>query len=137
MRRMDLTLMAESGGGGTRVLVTNQNIESNGTGNAAGYRLNSSGAAQKDAGAGSYSSISGEWMLTGAAADYECRFHEISGTVSTGTVDTWQALSSTRTWTVTASIGTEKTCTGTVSIRDAVTLDVLDTATITLTCENL
>lgn len=137
MRRLQLTLTAEGGGGGARVLVTNQNIQSSGTGNAAGYRLNSSGAAQKDAGVGSYSDISGEWMLSGAAADYESRFTETSGTVSTGSVGTWQALSSSRTWTVVTGVGTTKTCTGTISIRDAATLDVLDTASITLTCENL
>jgi hypothetical protein len=133
---MALTLMTESGSPpGARVSVTNQNIDAAG-GATAGYRLNSSGAAQKSTG-GAYSDITNQWLLTGAAGDYECKFAEVIGTVSTGTVDTWLACSSTRTWTVTASLGTEKECRGTISIRDAVTGDVLDTATISLYSENL
>lgn len=117
------------------VSISNQSISSIG-GSGAGYRLNTSGDAQQDQGSGVYSNISGEWLVSGAASDYEVRATETSGTVSTGTIGVWQALSSTRTWTVAASIGLEKTCVLSVSIRDAATSTVQDTASITLYHDN-
>lgn len=112
--------------------IANHTISSTDAVNGAGYRLASSGDAQQDAGAGSYSNIAGEWLVTGAAADYEVRVTETSGTLSTGITGVWQALSANRTWTVVASVGLDKSCTISVSIRDVATSTVQDTATITL-----
>ena len=132
MRRITLT-MGETAPAVGSVEITDQTITSTTIGTSAKYQLNTSGDAQYDAGAGSYSNISGEWMLSGASSDYECRMQVVSGTVSTGTTGpSWQALSSTRTWTVSTTVGNDKSFVGTLSIRDAATLTVLDSCTITL-----
>lgn len=42
----------------------------------------------------------GDWVVPrGAAGSYECRATAVSGTVTSGTIGSWQALTSTRTWT--------------------------------------
>lgn len=80
-------------------------------------------------GGGTYS---GEWMLVGPSSAYEARFTITSGALSTGTAGTWLNLGTSRAWTVTRNTVGTSTCQGTVEIRDAATLTVLATATITL-----
>jgi len=48
------------------------------------------------------------WPVTNIGNSYEVRITEITGTFGTGTVGSWVALTSTRTWTITqpASFGT-------------------------------
>jgi hypothetical protein len=77
----------------------------------------------------------GDWLSPKASApgSFECRMVTVSGTVSTGTVDSWLALSSDRTWTVSAS-GTTKSFTGTLEIREG-SGSVLDSATVTLSAD--
>lgn len=78
----------------------------------------------------------GNWVTpTSAAAGYECRMTVTSGTFSVGTVGSWLALTSTRTWAKTQSIVGVGQVVGTIEIRDAATLAVVATATVDLTAE--
>jgi hypothetical protein len=78
----------------------------------------------------------GDWVIpNGSAAGYECRLTATTGTFSTGTMATWLALTSTRTWTVTQATVGVKQAIGTIEIRDATTLVVKATATVDLTAE--
>lgn len=103
----------------------------------AGYRLNSSGIAEvlDDV---TYATLE-TWLLSGAASDCEVRVTLSSGTLSSGTTDTWQNLGTSRSWTVVAGnfypefVEAEIV----VEIRDAMTLTILDTATITLQAERV
>lgn len=81
-----------------------------------GLRLNSSGNEQvRDAGVG-YITV-GPWLLLGAVNQYEVRYSP-AGDVPTGSaINTWLALSATRTWEqVQVGIGI-LTCTGPIEIR--------------------
>jgi hypothetical protein len=78
----------------------------------------------------------GTWCVpTANAGNYESRMTLTSGTFTTGTVATWEALSSTRTWSVTQSVLGVKTTTATIEIRDVATSTVRATATVDLTAE--
>lgn len=110
------------------------------------FTLNTSGAAQYTTvgnnsvptqGTGSYA---GEWMINPPSSQYEARATVTLGSLSSGTTGTWLALSSSRSWTCTTTIGggggdSSQLCTLTVEIRDAATLQVLDSATISLDAE--
>lgn len=102
----------------------------------AGYRLDSDGSAYLTDWSGTYNAIGGEWKLSGAVADYEARATKVSGTTPSGTLSTWLALSSDRTWSLSSAAGWY-TCVLTVEIRRASTSEVLDTATITLEVESV
>lgn len=87
--------------------------------------------------AGTYSitddaTSSGTWRLTGASADYDIRWTNTAGTLTTGTAGTWQNLATSRAFGVTRATFGTKTCTGTVEIRSATSLLVVATGTITL-----
>ncbi|WP_167755567.1 hypothetical protein [Vitreimonas flagellata] len=134
-------MLAAGAGAKPRVTLTAENITDTVVAPAsatAGYELQSTGdIAKRDfSTGGSYVDI-GDWIAPKAAAGaaYECRVTLNSGTLSSGTTGVWLALSSTRTWTVSAS-STLKTCNFTVEIRDAASGAVLATATIILTAES-
>lgn len=97
-----------------------------------------------NAGVASYSTInsgsgnySPEWINGGgaAASSYDVRWTNTSGSPSGGdSTGAWLNLGTNRSWNVNrASIGTT-TCTGTVEIRNASTLVVITSASITITC---
>lgn len=101
-----------------------------------GYQLTSGGQIQRLEQA-TYTNI-GQWCTpTSFASDYEAYVTMISGTLTTGTVGSWVALSSTQTWTLFASAGNYETCQFTVQIRKIGTGTVLDSATITLESDAL
>jgi hypothetical protein len=77
----------------------------------------------------------GSWMigLGGVAADYEIRWTNTSGTLSTGTVGAWLNLGTSRSWDVSRSGVGGKSCTGTVEIRRASDSVVLATGSIAIT----
>lgn len=109
-------------------------LDSRGSGAAtAGYRLNTSGAAEQHLGP-SYSTIE-SWLPFGTPGDYECRATLNSGTLSAGTTGSWLALSSSREWNCVQSIVGTNAATITVEIRVSATGVVLDSATIDLTAE--
>lgn len=62
---------------------------------------------------------SGTWLIRGTGADFEVRASGRTGSLPSGTFDTWLPLSSTRTWTLTSSSGVDKTCSFTLEIRRA------------------
>lgn len=101
-----------------------------------GYRLNSSGNEESYQGDGaSYTTIA-QWLLIGAAGDYECRLVVNSGDAPAGSAtNAWLVLSTTRAWTLTqTTIGTaSNNCT--IQIRNASTLEVLATDTATMSVE--
>ena len=103
----------------------------------AGYRLNSSGIAESLSNL-TYATLE-TWLLSGVASDYEVRATLSSGTLSSGTTGTWQNLGTSRSWTVVDSAFDASVTEAVivVEIRDATTLLVLDTATITLQAERI
>lgn len=127
------SLMASSGaagGGGSRVSITNQDVYT--SPGPASYEVNSDGKVYDQNG-----TILETWLLSGAAADYDVRATLVSGNSPTGaSLGTWLNLASSHAWQETASLGSIKTCTLTIEIRDATTLTVLDTATVTVTADN-
>ena len=76
----------------------------------------------------------GDWIgPKDSFSDYECQMATVSGTVTTGTVDSYLGLGTTRTWTkARTTIGISEFV-GTLTIRRVVDSVVLGTATITLT----
>ena len=83
--------------------ITDQYITSVGpTGpRTAGYRLNTSGIAESRVQT-AYTTIE-TWRVVGAASDYEVRATLVTGDALTyGTVGTWQALSSSQEWQISA-----------------------------------
>ena len=103
----------------------------------AGYRLNSSGIAESLSNL-TYSTAE-TWLLSGAASNYEVRATLSLGTLSSGTTGTWQNLGTSSSWTVACSTfdASPSEAIISVEIRDATTLLVLDTATITLSAERV
>ena len=79
----------------------------------------------------------GEWITPRSAAggNYEARWTNTSGTLSSGTAGTWQALSTTRNYSVSQTGVGFKTCTGTLEIRRTVGGAVLDSKSVTLTAQ--
>lgn len=101
-----------------------------------GYQLTSSGQIQQLQQT-TYTNI-GQWCTpTSFASDYEAFVTMIAGTLTTGTVGSWVALSSTQTWTLFAGANNYETCQFTVQIRKIGTGTVLDSATITLESDAL
>lgn len=128
--------------GGGFVQLTNQSVTAwkFSSGSAiAEYGLDNDGTAYTQENSGASVDIPGEWWskgsTSGLGASYEVRATETSGTVSGGTVGTWQSLSSARAWWVTRSTAGSKTCTLTIEVRNATTLVVLDSCSVTLTAE--
>lgn len=98
----------------------------------AGYRLNSNGKVYKNQN-GSLTEIETWCTPTSEASNYEARVTVVSGVTPTGTIGSWVALSSTREWTVQEPTpGNTSTSTFTVEIRRTGTTTVLDSATIEL-----
>ena len=98
------------------------------------FTMDNTGAASGvgTSGGGTYS---GEWMLVGPASAYDVRFTITSGALNSGTAGAWLNLATSRSWTVTRGTPGTNTCVGTVEIRDATTLVVLVSATISLTAD--
>ena len=121
-------------GGGRTVSITDQNIAASETDPAdadARYLLNSNGKAQYSLNLAAYVDITGEWLLGGVNSDYEARFTPTIGTLTSGPTG-WNVLSTSREWAVERTSSGSKSCTGTLEIRNATSLAVLDTATIVL-----
>lgn len=94
------------------------------------FRLNSNGNRQEELSGGVVNTL-GPWVTpTTIASNYESRATVISGSFTSGTFGTWQALSTSRSWNVTrTTIGTS-VASMTLEIREAATLTVVASATI-------
>lgn len=97
----------------------------------AGYRLTSGGQAQSQINT-TFTTLEQWCTPTAEAVNYEVLVTVTSGSLSTGTSGSYVALSSTQTWTRTATVGNINTCVFTAQIRRVGTGTVLATATITL-----
>jgi len=98
----------------------------------AGIRLTSGGAYESGTGIGSvsYSAVPSapSWLLTGNNSDYQVRATLVNGDLpSSGTMDTWQALSATRTW--------ENVVTGTGTVAGTVLIEIRDASTLQILIE--
>jgi hypothetical protein len=101
------------------------------------YQLASTGAASRTNSAGVLTAISGEWLTSGTAADYEVYAEWGSGGGTTGgaTPDTWLGLGTTRNFTLTAtnnSVQRELY----IRIRLAATQAVVNFCTITVSVDS-
>lgn len=91
---------------GTSVALTDHTVTGTGTASvdiaSATFRLKLDGTAEMvetdGLGGSTTTPISGEWLLSGSASDYQARMTTVSGTLSSGTAGSWLALSSTRDW---------------------------------------
>lgn len=117
----------------TNVTASNSSLAGIGGSATATYRLASSGGAFRTISSGTLTAISGQWLLSGSASDYEAFVSVNSGGTGTpgGTFDTWVNLGTTRNWTLTSE-NSFSTTTFTVQIRNAATLAVVDTAQVTM-----
>jgi hypothetical protein len=96
------------------------------------YRLSNSGISQKGLNA-TFSTLE-TWLKAGAAGDYQARVTAISGEgLTSGTIGTWETLSTTREWARLETASVTSTAVFLVEIRlTAAPFTVLDSATITL-----
>jgi hypothetical protein len=115
--------------GGIVVDIDDHTISGTATGSAT-YFIDAAGTARGIGTGLTNTTYSGEWLLVGSASDYEVRVTIVSGTLTSGTTGSWLSCGSDRNWSITSSVG--KTTVLTVEIRNAASLAVLDTATITL-----
>ena len=93
--------------------------------------FNTDGTQYRQEGSAAKASM-GSWLKTGVVGDYQIRATLTSGPSPTGTVGSWLALSTTRTWSASAPSGTQTITELLFEIRDAATSAVLDSATVIL-----
>ena len=126
-----------TGGAGAAVTITlsPQFLYAFTTGTAsAAFRLNTNGNAEYSENGGAYSVLEAWCVPAAQAVNYECYASLVSG-LATGTFDTWLALSSSRTWSVTrATIGVSDAVIN-IGIRRAGDATILASADIYLTAE--
>lgn len=92
-------------------------------GTAASYSVDSDGQIYTNGG------VAERWLQPwGSPVSYEVRATLASGSTPTGTLNTWQTCDTDRTWSITGASSTL-----TIEIRHATSLEVLDTATISMT----
>lgn len=77
----------------------------------------------------------GTWLNYGSASSYEIRYSPTGDAPTGSATATWLSLSTDRSWTLTETGVGIKSCSGTIEIRDASTLVVLDSATGALSVE--
>lgn len=115
---------------------TNTNVTP--TNSSAYIRLDSDGGAYSNAATGANGGVDTlryTWMLgVGPSSAYEARATLTAGTLSSGTVDTWLGLGTDRNWQRDRTSDTAGTDSATITleIRDAVTLVVYASKSVTL-----
>ena len=103
-----------------------------------GYQIASTGLERSYEGFGNPYITIDTWLLQGSAGDYDCRLTVNSGTAPAGSATgSWLSCGTTRAWTLTdtSPIGGPITNNCTIQIRDATTLNVLASATVTMSVE--
>lgn len=75
---------------------------------------------------------SGTWQSGGLNSDYEARVTMVTGTLSSGTANSWLPLSTSRTWSRSGTSGGDRACSFTLEIRKASDGTVLSTTSVTL-----
>ena len=98
----------------------------------AGIRLTSAGAVETEETEAVWGNVD-TWLTEGANTDFQCRWTTTSGTLTSGTNGSWEALSSTRTWEKVRSTGVgSSTVVGTLEIRRTSDSVVVASATVSL-----
>ena len=102
------------------------------------FRLTSGGVEQADEGSGF--STTATWLLGGSAGDYECRYTGVTGdtgSMTLGSLDTWENLGTTRAWAISDTTGPSaaQSVTGTLEIGFAGANTAIVSATLTLTAD--
>lgn len=121
---------------GYRVNITNQTISHSTTVSSAeaGYVIDSDGGAYSKI--GTTFSLLETWKGSGVNSDYKVRATLVSGDTPSGTLNTWLDCAVDNTWTLAAPASpgalVTKTCVLTIEIQDDVSLETLDSASITL-----
>jgi hypothetical protein len=102
-----------------------------------GYRISSTGVEQSYTGTGVPYSTIDTWLLSGAAADYECRLTWTGDTPGGSAISTWLACSTTRSWTIidTTTVGGGLSGSGTIEIRSVATSQVMASASLSLSAD--
>jgi hypothetical protein len=109
-------------------------VTRNDGGSLAQYQLNADGNIYTNP--GGTLGVAGTWTSFAATAgNYESRMTIVSGAVSGGTIGSWENLSVTRTWSRNAVLGFSDSVQLTLEIRRASDGVVLDTKSITITCD--
>jgi hypothetical protein len=93
-----------------------------------GIRMDSDGDMYGTVTSASYTSQY-TWLTSGTNSDFEVKLIATSGTLTSGTLDSWLGMGSDRTWSKTGSLAVFN---GTLSIRDTATGSIVGTATIVL-----
>lgn len=120
---------------GSGVSLTEQFIEKIGAGSVTvtgSYLLDNDGTVRDHTNA-----ILETWLAFGLNSDFEARATKQSGSnPTTGTLNTWLALSSDRIWTMDGPAGFVTTTTLLIEIRDVATSTVQDSAVIIIQVDN-
>jgi hypothetical protein len=112
------------------VNITDRFLVDGDTGGYISYELLSTGVAQRTSGSLGTLQFPGEWLVSGAASNYEVRATLDSGSLTAGSsaTGTWLSLTSNRSWFIDLGGSADLT----IEIRNASTLAVLDTASVSL-----
>jgi hypothetical protein len=102
---------------------------------SAEYRLNSNGNVEYSENGGAYSVLEAWCIPASQAADYECFATLVSGDLASGTIGSWLALSSSRSWSILQSAPGVARATINIGIRRIATTTVLASADIELNAE--
>lgn len=100
----------------------------------ANYTIKSDGTVTKTEGASTTTLET--WLVVGSAGDYEVRATLSSGDTPSGTLGTWLALSSNRSWELVAGPSETLTCVLAVDIRIAASGAVCDSAAVAISSTN-
>lgn len=98
------------------------------------FRLRQNGQAQKDEGGG-FTLLETFVNPPAATPNYECRATLNSGSLTSGTIGSWEAITTPRTWSLTRSLVGDEQAQILIEIRAIGGSTVLDSATIDLAVE--
>ena len=102
---------------------------------SAAYQLNSSGNAEYSENGGAYGLLEAWCIPAAQAVNYECYATLVSGSLTSGTLGTWLALSSSQSWSVVQNfLGTADAVIN-VGIRRVSTTTILASADIEMNAE--
>jgi hypothetical protein len=102
---------------------------------SAAYQLNSSGNAEYSENGGAYGLLEAWCIPAAQAVNYECYATLVSGSLTSGTLDTWLALSSSRSWSVAQNSPGVSRAVINVGIRRVSTTTILASADIEFNAE--
>lgn len=130
---------AAAAGGGVRTTLNAIEVLNSNSGATcyAGFQLDADGKLYLTNNAGALVYQYDVFAPLSAAANYEARLTTSTGTLTTGTAGSWLALTLDRYWDVQRASAGTKSYTGTIEIRDATTLVVVESESVSLEAEYL